>query len=274
MNRIEQFCRKVRHSRPLENATGLWNLVRPAHDLCWRVLARKGIRRNINGTDEMRISPRLRQMEDQYEPEVWSSLMREIRLGDTFVDVGAYIGLYTIGVARRLRGNGEVYGFEPDPDNYDLFCENLRLNQLDNCVCREQKALSAAPGKMRFRAGRRSESSLLPPSVTSGIEIEVITLQDYFKGKRIDVLKLDVEGYELDVLAGALGLLRCPTQRPRVMFVEVHPGRWAKTGTTSETVLKLLAGCGYAVYSTCGAEVLEIREYGEIIARVKPGSGR
>lgn len=272
MNPIEQFCRRVRHNPALENASGLWKVVRPVHDLCWRVLAHNGIRRIMNGTDEMRISPRLRQMNDFYEPEVWSSVMREIRTGDTFVDVGAYIGLYTIAVGKRLGAKGEVYGFEPDPDNYDLFRENLRLNNLSHIVRCEQKAVSSKPGTARFCAGRRSESSLLPASDTSGIQVEVITLQDHFKGRRIDVLKLDVEGYELDVLTGALGLLQCPECRPRTIYVEVHPGRWAKTGTTSEKVMRLLSGCGYNVYTVGGEAVVEIREYGEIVARAKQGS--
>jgi hypothetical protein len=88
--------------------------VRPIYERAVRSLGYRGLERIFNDSDRVPISPEARSTGDRYEPDVWRALMAELRPGDTFVDVGAFIGLYAVAVALRLVKEGHVVAFEPD----------------------------------------------------------------------------------------------------------------------------------------------------------------
>lgn len=266
MTKIEAVCRWIRHSSRLQRMNLFWNLVRPLHDFCWRVLAWRGISRIINGSDAMRISPRLRCMGDTCEPEVWRSLMGEVKVGDVFVDVGAYHGLYSIAVGKRVGRSGRVYSFEPDPEPFEMLQENVNLNGLQDIVTVEKKAVATACGVMFFDSGLHSASHLNLAG-TSGIQVPVVALQDYLQDRRMDLLKIDVEGFEQAVLAGTVQLLNDIRRRPRAIYIEMHPFAWQQSGTTSSGVLSLLDAAGYGLFSLDGQSVTEVTCYSEVIAR-------
>ena len=94
----------------------------------------------------------------------------------------------------------------------------------------------------------------------------MVTLDDALAGNRIDVIKIDVEGFEQQVIQGARNVLTSERGRPRAILVEVHPFAWAETGTTSASFLGLLHEMGFRVEDMQGAAVSSISEYGHIIA--------
>ena len=102
MNAFEKISTWVRHLPVLEQAQWLWTPLRPVYDRAVNRLARNGLERIVNGTDRILISPKFRGIPQEYERDVWRALMSELKADDTFVDVGAFVGLYTIAVARRL----------------------------------------------------------------------------------------------------------------------------------------------------------------------------
>ena len=266
MTTVEKIVGWVRHRSPLKNARGLWNLVRPGYSAALIWWGRKGIARNINGTDAMKIAPRFRQVSDVYEPEVWPALMRELRPGDVFVDVGAYIGLYAIAVGRRLGRPGAVYAYEPDPNNFAALVEHIAINQLQGVVKPENLAVSSTSGTAYFKFNCGVESRI-NPAATSGTKVSVVTLQDQFAGRKIDLLKIDVEGFEQAVLEGAVKLLADARLKPRAIYIEMHPFAWPVSGATSAGILSLLHAAGYALFTLDGRPLNEIKEYGEAIAR-------
>lgn len=263
---IERVAGAMRHHRLLRNAHWLWNRIRPLYNAAIRVLARNGIPRHINGTDLIRIAPELRGMKDTYEPEVWRHLMAEVRYADVFVDVGAFIGLYALAVGKRVGHDGRVIAFEPDKINYQVLRQNVRLNGLDRTVQTENKAVGSKCGEALFAGGKGLESRLSGLNATGSV-IEVVTLDAYFDTGKADILKVDVEGFEQDVLEGAKHLLCDAARRPRAIFIEMHPFAWPISGATSAAILTLLHGCGYEVFTLDGSIVSEIREYGEVVAR-------
>ena len=114
------------------------------------LIGRKGLARNINGTDAMLVIPQLRQTRETYEPELWALFMREVRPGDYVADVGAHHGLYTIAIAKRVRDGGKVIAFEPQPENFEVLRAQVALNRISGSVTLEKLALSRAPGEVSF----------------------------------------------------------------------------------------------------------------------------
>ena len=270
MHAVEKIAFAIRHNQYLDHADRLWNCVRPAYDRLSSLAARRGLKRIINGTDEVLVAPRWRMVAEEYEPEVWQQLMSEVRLGDVVADVGAYIGLYSIALANRVGRGGRVVAFEPDPANFAALREHVSMNSFTDRIEPRPEAVWANTGKVKFAAYASSESSVANSTdeSTTGNEsmVDCVSLDQVFAGARLDVLKIDVEGYEERVITGALNLLKDGSRGPRAIFIEVHPYAWQAAETTSESLLGLLKNCNYQVRDLAGKPVERIVEYGEVIA--------
>jgi FkbM family methyltransferase len=137
-------------------------------------------------------------------------LRQLIEPGMTVVDVGANIGVLTVPFARLVRPGGKVIAFEPQRIVYQMLCGNIALNALDN-VFAHNAAAGSAPGAIAVPAvdyaqpGNFGGISVATP--TAGEPTGLITL-DSLGLERCDLIKIDVEGMELDVLAGAATTLR------------------------------------------------------------------
>lgn len=266
VNRLERLALSVRRSRFLEGADALWSLLRPGYSLLVSVLGRRGLDRTINGIDRMRILPRFRAMSETYEPEVWNHLMSEVRPGDTVADVGAFIGLYTVALAKRVGDTGRVFAFEPDPHNWPLLSAHVRLNGVEGRVELVQAVVGACEEELQFLSGRGSESRVADGEA-GAVPVPCRRLDSIFGDRRLDILKVDVEGYEEHVLRGAEKLLADPDRSPRGVYLEVHPYAWAPLGTSSESLLEVLRKHRYVVSTLSGEPVSQIAAYGQILAR-------
>jgi FkbM family methyltransferase len=168
-----------------------------------------------------------------WEPYVVAELERLLAPGDVFVDVGANLGYYTILGSRLVGRAGHVYALEPAPSTYEALTRNVELNAASNVT-----ALPVAAGSSAARAplhGRTSDNSgiaSLRPAVTrwSGTktlaakEVPVRPLHALLApshAERMRVVKVDVEGYEAEVLSGLEPLFE-QGLRPTVI-VEAHP---------------------------------------------------
>jgi Met-10+ like-protein len=101
---------------------------RPVYHAGLNSLSPQGNEVTINGVDTVRLSAGLGHPSGRHEPDVWHRLMDAVRPGETCLDIGASVGLYTLGFARRLRGNGRVFSFEPDPSSYEILQRHITLN--------------------------------------------------------------------------------------------------------------------------------------------------
>lgn len=149
--------------------------------------------------------------------------------GDLFIDVGANIGFLSMVAAKTVGKSGEVIAFEPVPSTFELLHENKELNQLDNLQINAY-ALGKEVGKgiiyeeMQNRGGA---SMTIKRSENPGISIEVKRLDDLVLSRRVDLIKIDVEGQELDVLKGGEALIRKDLP---VLIVEYSASRKAEDG--------------------------------------------
>jgi len=268
MHSLEAICIKLRHNRLLGQANWLWDRVRVPYNHLVDRYGVAGLPRVINGSDPILVLPRFRGVTESYEPDVWHHLMKEVRTGDCIADVGAYIGLYSVALALRVGPSGSVTAFEPDADNFAALEGHCRLNQVHERTTLINAAVSNIDGSVGFESNKGAESHIsLSGSV--GSHTQSVRLDSIFAGRKLDLLKVDVEGFEETALMGASQLLQDPLRRPRRIFVEVHPYAWRATGASSETLIGLLRQYDYEVTDIDGASISEVSTYGEIIARPK-----
>jgi FkbM family methyltransferase len=129
-----------------------------------------------------------------------------VRTGDLVVEVGANIGTHTVGLSRLVGPSGVVFAFEPQRLVFQSLCANLALNQCAN-VYAFNEALGAQSGEIAvpatnpFAQGNFGGLSLI--GATSGDRVRMRTL-DSLQLAACHLLKVDVEGMEIDVLRGAL----------------------------------------------------------------------
>jgi FkbM family methyltransferase len=184
-------------------------------------------------------------------------LLSVIEPDQTFMDVGAYVGTYSIPVAQLHKGSVNVIAFEPTPQTVLLFRKHLAYNRVKENVRIENVACSDFTGDARFRI-KMSASGCIPSfenhlHVDNAIDVDnedriinvgTITIDDYLVGNsdKPDFIKVDVEGAELLVLKGARGLLS--NQRP-VVFCELHKFNWDIFKTTESQLRDLLVQVGY-----------------------------
>ena len=215
----------------------------------------------------MRIAPEFRQITEVYEPDVWAHVMSAVAPGNVVVDVGAYVGLYTIAFAQRTGPTGRVYSFEPDPRNCAVMRKHIALNNVSERVEVHQLAVGDKDGFVPFTAGRDSQS-VIGANSSSPETVRMATLDTILPSERIDVLKVDVEGFEEKVLQGAEVLLSDNKRKPRVIFIEAHPYNWHLCGSTSDSLVNRLTKSGYEVCDMQNLSVSKIDRYGEVVAKL------
>ena len=150
MHIAERASIAIRHNPFLKRAGWLWDGVRPLYDQVIAYVGRNGLERIINGTDRILIAPEVRDLPETYEPDVWRSLMEEVRPGDIVADVGTFIGLYAIALAKRVEGTGRVIAFEPEERSFSILREHVKLNGVEERVELIRAAVGAKNGDVNF----------------------------------------------------------------------------------------------------------------------------
>lgn len=168
--------------------------------------------------------------------------------GSLVVDVGAHTGYNTVYAAARVGPRGRVIAIEPAPDNLAVLVDNLSANRLENVVVQPVAAGRVHETRELFVRGEASAvNSLYPEScygaVTGVTRVRVAPLDDLVDG-RPTLVKIDVEGAELDVLAGMGRMLRDPAVR---LVVEWHPMLQQLAGYPPTALPQLLLEAGFTL---------------------------
>jgi len=191
----------------------------------------------------------------EYEPETSSVLFRLAESADCIFDIGAHVGFYSL-LAAQANPRASIHAFEPLPKIYQRLCENVRINGLNQIRC-----VASAAGKKNgtaeifFLASSEisSDSSLKKKNSAelsdryASLTIPVTTLDHYADEHgvgRIDLVKMDTEGTEVDVLLGMTGMME--RDHPTIIC-EVLPGIG-----DAEALERLLTPLGYRYYLLTG----------------------
>ena len=194
--------------------------------------------------------------------------MGAMRPGAVVIDVGAHVGFYAIAMAKRVGPQGRVWAAEPDPVNQVMLHQHIALNGVSAQVQVIPAGISDQKGTAILHQQGLQSQLLAAGMTTPGVTVNLTTIDAVIEDAAVDLILVDVEGFELPVLRGASALLGSSTRRPGIMVIEVHPYAWAESGTTSAGLLGWLSQHGYVVTDPHGRPVTEITTYGHVIARL------
>lgn len=172
------------------------------------------------------------------EPQATRHLQALMKSDWIVVDIGANIGYYALMEAVRAK---QVMAIEPGPGNYQHLMRNIKLNGYEN-VETYQLAVGDHNGVVGFVIARACNWNKIAHDGISDIEVQMITLDKFLDGKRVDFVRMDVEGYEYSVLEGMDYTL---THSRPDMFIEVHRDLLKNYGRSQLEFMELLAGYGY-----------------------------
>jgi FkbM family methyltransferase len=194
-----------------------------------------------------------------FEPDVADVLVRVLRAGDVAVDVGANVGYLTTLAAMLVGPTGQVFAFEPGPENLARLRANLALNDCTNVTVVE-KAVTNQMGDVEFfiNSDDSGGNALWDPAQYPGNEkclatpirltVPGTTLDVELEQLRVapKVIKIDTEGAEQKVLEGMRGLLA--SLEPRFIIAELHDFGLAKLGCSQQSLRGFIEGLGYSTF--------------------------
>jgi FkbM family methyltransferase len=216
-----------------------------------------------------------------YEPEFARLLKVALRPGDTFVDCGANVGQFSIIAARRVTQSGRVISIEPEPRNCAQLKTNLKINGLTNALVFEL-ALSDQRGEMDFfirgpEAGFTNrgvhsfyehDDWLNPLKITTRVALLDDLLQDEAS---VDVIKMDIEGAELNALKGAVRTL---SRFDPLIFLEANEICTRYFGHSTADVKAWLLEQGFSLARLQGDHLEPVADGAEVdslVVAYKPG---
>lgn len=203
----------------------------------------KGVKRIIGG-ESIRFPAKFsRYYEADYEPETFEFFRRNIKKGMTVLDIGGHMGLFAVVLGRLVGSKGKVFTFEPTPFTQKVLSEVVRLNDLEKQVEVRCEAVSKEKGEAIFYDTGTEVSnanSLVKSERGKGeIKVPMTSVDDFVSNNnlRVDCLKIDVEGVELDLLKGAKDTFM--NQRPMARL-GLHPPFIIDNGQTLEEIWDIL----------------------------------
>ena len=177
--------------------------------------------------------------------------MQLVKADFVVLDIGTNIGSTLLQFANLAGHKGKVIGFEPDPFNYKNCIYNIGLNSFNNVIVNniglgnETGEFSLVVDTPTNRGGNRIQ--LDNPDGKEVVKIKVHKLDDWIGSAnivKVNLIKIDVEGFEMNVLKGSLETLK--THRP-VFFIELDDNNLKMVGASAKVLVEFLEINGYSV---------------------------
>ena len=183
----------------------------------------------------------------EYEPDTEAIIRRYLRPGDVAIDVGANIGIHTLPMAEAVGPQGVVLAVEPLPSVRERLERNLALNRATNVRViaqaasdREGSAQLYPPRADAANLGQASLARLSHLDAAAPIEVSLVTLDAIVRAQGLDrvrLIKIDVEGHDREVMAGAIALI---DRYQPVLIFEFSPEHTSEIGNDWDDTVGLL----------------------------------
>ena len=182
------------------------------------------------------------------DPGTLKVVERYLKAGGTFVDVGASVGVYTLLASRVVGASGKVVAIEPAPATARALKATVSANGLGSVVSVKEVAAGAEQGLGTLTLGQNSSHGTLLPSEGSGgtVVAPIVALDDVLADTIPDMIKIDVEGWEPNVIEGLKGTLR---GNPNVILImDFEPAHIRRTGLSAAAWVDRLVGAGLKIF--------------------------
>ncbi len=192
-------------------------------------------------------------------------LSRQLYAGGAFVDVGSSLGLYVICLSDLVRRSGSlVISVEPVAFNLDRQKANVALNHLESCVRYFPVALGASAGELSVVTDPKESDNNAMIAAEGDLKVPVVTMDSLVREAdvgRIGFIKIDVEGYEPMVIAGARAVIE--RDQP-IIFAEFNRERMHINGFDMALSWRFLMDQGYRAFSVRAGRLAHLDEPGEV----------
>ncbi len=189
---------------------------------------------------------------ERFHAKLWAAAARP---GLVVADVGANLGVYALLAARGVGPTGEVHAFEPDPENCALLRRSIAANGYEANVTVHEAAVAdrVGPGTLYRRLEHRGDHRIYPHDGGGAIPIRVTTLDQALgcgrdargPSRRLDLVKLDIQGAEWRAVEGMRGLVAANPQL--AFFTEFWPEGLARAGGDPRRFLEAARDLGLSV---------------------------
>jgi FkbM family methyltransferase len=200
-----------------------------------------------------------------YEPFQSDILLELAKNSRSFLDIGANMGFYSLAIAME-NPSISVHSFEPQPSVYQIMLKNIQLNQLHDRIIsiniglgHQQDDLTMFIPNFTGTGGGSFKNLHADEGEAEQIKVPVVTL-DSLELSVTDLIKIDVEGSELNVIYGAIDLIT--KNRPTIMAELLR--KWMKPfGHSPQTFLNNLGNLGYRCFAINESDLTEINQIDE-----------
>ena len=191
-----------------------------------------------------------------FKEKARESLFKLLNLGDTVIDVGANVGAVALKSALLVGPNGQVHAFEPDPTNYNRLMKNFTMNSPQNLHV-HNLGLGESEGYFlletidTYNRGKNKIVEEFPDYYIKDhtyTKVKVVPFDTHLQTSDIDkvnLIKIDVEGYEFHVIKGAIKTLE--HFRPK-LFIEIDEQNLMEQGSHPSELVHLLEDFGYKIF--------------------------
>ena len=262
---VRRIAHRVRVSPGFKLLEPAWESIHPAYDRVVRYIAEHERRTMPGGRDRWRFDGSYQDFPfERIEPHVYQWIADNVHAGMRFYDVGAFIGYHTLCASKRVGEAGAVFAFEPDPSNFSVLRHNLELNRMEKRV----RVFGVAVGahdeeRVSFYLRREDPTThslgYIPrvdhvrESTLTRIDVHMRSIDSIVDETNSPphIMKIDVEGAEGRVLAGAQQTLR----DNRIPIVcAIHPPWLAALGDDIDSILRLIHSVRYRAVDLTGAK--------------------
>jgi len=186
----------------------------------------------------------------EIEPSQTELMKKIVKPGMIVFDLGANFGWFSLVLSKLVGSSGRVYTFEADPTLIDILKENIELNNLSN-ISIQPMAVSNKEGVSKFSINKSYDTRNQLDSISNSgntINVEIISLDEFCKKekiKKVDFIKMDIEGSEPKALEGMKKII---SDNPQLKIItEFNQNAMHDVGASPENLINFLQDAGFVI---------------------------